>query len=124
MAAIAAIGAAEQSGPITRIGAGVLERSGKDRGRWLADYPDQPLDLSVDVAPRQPMTPCFVTSVESVIAATRTDPTALVLEVTEGILIEDGDRAMRLLGDLKELGVRVALDDFGTGQFSGRGTAR
>ena len=61
------------------------------------------------------MTPGFVTSVESVIAATRMDPTALVLEVTEGILFEDGDRAMRLLGDLKKLGVRVALDDFGTG---------
>ena len=74
-----------------------------------------PLDLSVNVSPRQLMTPGFVTSVESVIAATRMDPTALVLEVTEGILFEDGDRAMRLLGDLKKLGVRVALDDFGTG---------
>lgn len=115
MPATAAIADAEPSGLITRIGAWVLERGGKDRGRWHADHPDQPLDLSVDVSPQQLMTPGFVTSVESVIAATRTDPTALVLEVTEGTLIEDGDRAMRLLGDLKKLGVRVALDDFGTG---------
>lgn len=116
--AIAAIAAAEQSGLITRIGAWVLERSCKDRGRWLADHPDQPLDVSVNVSPLQLMTPGFVTSVESVIAATRMDPTALVLEVTEGILIEDGDRAMRVLGDLKKLGVRLALDDFGTGYCS------
>ena len=74
-----------------------------------------PLDLSVNVSPRQLMTPGVVTSVESVIAATRMEPTAFVIEVTEGILSEDGDRAMRLLGDLKKPGVRVALDDFGTG---------
>ena len=46
------------------------------------------------------------------------DPTALVLEVTEGIFIDDGERAMRVLGDLRRLGVRLALDDFGTGYCS------
>ncbi|MGV8968033.1 MAG: putative bifunctional diguanylate cyclase/phosphodiesterase [Cellulomonas sp.] len=116
--AIAAIAAAEQSGLITRIGAWVLERSCQERRLWLADHPDQPLDLSVNVSPRQLMTPGFVTSVESVIASTHMDPGALVLEVTEGVLIEDGDRAIRVLGDLKKLGVRLALDDFGTGYCS------
>jgi EAL domain-containing protein (putative c-di-GMP-specific phosphodiesterase class I) len=42
-------------------------------------------------------------------------PGALILEVTENILIDDSDRAMVALADLKELGVRLALDDFGTG---------
>ena len=46
------------------------------------------------------------------------DPTALVLEMTENILIEDSERAMTVLVDLKELGIRLALDDFGTGYSS------
>ena len=44
-------------------------------------------------------------------------PPALVLELTENILIEDSDRSMRVLTGLKALGVRLALDDFGTGYF-------
>jgi EAL domain-containing protein (putative c-di-GMP-specific phosphodiesterase class I) len=64
------------------------------------------------------MSPGFPTIVAAVLESTAMDPAALVLEVTEGILIDDGDRAMRVLGDLKNLGVRLALDDFGTGYCS------
>jgi EAL domain-containing protein (putative c-di-GMP-specific phosphodiesterase class I) len=46
------------------------------------------------------------------------DPAALLLELTENILIEDSDRAMTVLADVKALGVRLALDDFGTGYSS------
>ena len=46
------------------------------------------------------------------------DPTALTLEMTENIFIEDSERARTVLADLKELGVRLALDDFGTGYSS------
>ena len=46
------------------------------------------------------------------------DPAALVLEMTEGLFIDDSERAMTVLDDLKSLGVRLALDDFGTG-YSG-----
>jgi EAL domain-containing protein (putative c-di-GMP-specific phosphodiesterase class I) len=46
------------------------------------------------------------------------DPTALVLEMTENVFIEDGERATAVLIELKRLGVRLALDDFGTGYSS------
>jgi EAL domain-containing protein (putative c-di-GMP-specific phosphodiesterase class I) len=46
------------------------------------------------------------------------EPTALVLEVTEHVLIEDIERAMAVLSDLKKLGIKLALDDFGTGYSS------
>jgi EAL domain-containing protein (putative c-di-GMP-specific phosphodiesterase class I) len=46
------------------------------------------------------------------------DPTALVLEMTENIIIEDTERALTVLSDLRDLGVRLALDDFGTGYSS------
>jgi EAL domain-containing protein (putative c-di-GMP-specific phosphodiesterase class I) len=53
-----------------------------------------------------------------VLEATEMDPTALVLEMTENIFIEDSDRAIRVLAELNDLGIRLALDDFGTGYSS------
>src|SRR3546814_17715645 len=45
-------------------------------------------------------------------------PQALTLEVTESVLLEDVDHAVRTLAALTALGVRMALDDFGTGYSS------
>jgi len=113
-----AVAVAEQNGLIAEIGAWVLRRSCRDRTRWINKHPDRPLDLSVNVSGRQVMGPGFCGTVEAVLDATGMDPKALVLEVTEGIFIEDGDRAMSVLTELKTLGVRLALDDFGTGYSS------
>ena len=116
--ALIAIGVAEQSGLIVELGAWVLERSCRDRVRWLADHPGRTLDLSVNISARQVMHPGFAELVAEALAVTGMDPAALVLEVTEGIFIDDGERAMRVLSEVKELGVRLALDDFGTGYSS------
>ena len=51
------------------------------------------------------------------------DPGALILEMTEYVLLEDNERALRVLTDLKDLGIRLALDDFGTG-YSSLGSLR
>ena len=96
----------------------MLERSCADRARWLAEYPDQPLDVSVNVSVRQLMGPGFCATVSGILETTRMDPSALVLELTEGVFIEEGSRASSVLADLKALGVRLALDDFGTGYCS------
>jgi EAL domain-containing protein (putative c-di-GMP-specific phosphodiesterase class I) len=64
------------------------------------------------------MTPDFVASVAEVLADTSTDPHALTLEVTESIFIQDSERALVVLNDLKSLGVVLAIDDFGTGYSS------
>jgi diguanylate cyclase (GGDEF)-like protein len=109
------IEAAEQSGLIIPIGAWVLEQACRDRGRWAATYPDSPLELAVNVSARQLMSEEFVATVASVLSRTHMYPGALILEVTENILIDDGDRALVALADLKQLGVKLALDDFGTG---------
>jgi EAL domain-containing protein (putative c-di-GMP-specific phosphodiesterase class I) len=42
----------------------------------------------------------------------------LVLEVTENIIVDDGERSIEVLSDLKALGIRIAMDDFGTGYSS------
>jgi diguanylate cyclase (GGDEF)-like protein len=115
---LAMVAVAEQSGLISDIGAWVLERSCQDRNRWMTDNAGAKLDLAVNVSGRQLMTPDFGSTVAAVLERTSTDPTAVVLEITENVLIEDGARSVAVLADLKQLGVRLALDDFGTGYSS------
>jgi len=116
--ALVAIGIAEQNGLIVDLGSWVLERSCRDRARWLVAHPDQVLELSVNVSARQLMGQGFCAAVAAVLDATGMDPAALVLELTETVFIDDGDRAMSVLAGLKSLGLRLALDDFGTGYCS------
>ena len=112
------VGVAEENGLIIQIGAWVLERACSDHGRWPRQHPDTPLDLSVNVSARQLLGPGFSGTVAAVLNRTSMDPASLVLEMTEGIFIDDAGRAMTVLSDLKALGVRLALDDFGTGYSS------
>jgi diguanylate cyclase (GGDEF)-like protein len=116
--AVSLVDIAERSGLISDIGVWVLERSCLDRGGWLRDHPGAPLDLAVNVSARQLANPDFVRTVGSVLERTDMDPRALVLEVTENIFIEDTERAMTVLAELKQFGIRLALDDFGTGYSS------
>ncbi len=109
---------AEQSGLINELGTWVLERSCRDRALWLADHPEEPLDLAVNVSVRQLARPGFPSVVADVLAETRMDPTALVLEITESVFIEASDSTGLVLRELHDLGVRIALDDFGTGYSS------
>jgi len=116
--ALTAVAVAERDGLINEMGAWVLERACRDRVRWLREYPDRPLELSVNVSARQLMARDFAGTVAAVLAATQMDPTALVLEITEGILLSDSEHASTVVADLHALGVRLALDDFGTGYSS------
>jgi diguanylate cyclase (GGDEF)-like protein len=110
-----AVSIAEQSGLINELGEWVLDQACRDHARWPLNHRGDPLDLAVNVSARQLMTADFVATVARILARNRTDPSVLVLEMTEYILIEDVDRAMTVLADLKTLGIRIALDDFGTG---------
>jgi diguanylate cyclase (GGDEF)-like protein len=115
---ISLVAAAEQSGLITELGAWVLERSCRARVRWLTCHPDVPLDLAVNVSCRQLMSLNFCSTVASMLVRTGMDPASLILEITENIFIEDGERATTVMADLRDLGIRLALDDFGTGYSS------
>ncbi len=116
--AMSMIGVAEQSTLIDEVGAWVLERACRDRGRWLRSHPAVPIDLAVNVSARQLMAQDFPSLVEAVLDVTAMDPGALVLEMTEDVFVEDLDRAAAVLARLRGLGIRLALDDFGTGYSS------
>jgi EAL domain-containing protein (putative c-di-GMP-specific phosphodiesterase class I) len=109
---------AEHSGLINQIGRWVLVRACEDRHRWLEGPTPSSFQVSVNVSARQLMTAGFSQVVEDVLRETATNPRRITLEVTESVFVHDVQRAQRVLGELRQLGVHLALDDFGTGYSS------
>jgi EAL domain-containing protein (putative c-di-GMP-specific phosphodiesterase class I) len=103
---------AERSGRIVEIGAWMMQRS---LGEFAAAVPDPRMTLAVNVSPRQLNAAHLVGTVDAALTESGLDPERLVLEITEGALVEDPDAARTVLNDLRALGVTIALDDFGTG---------
>jgi diguanylate cyclase (GGDEF)-like protein len=104
---------AEKSGQIIELGRWVLEQACSARHAW-----EDHVALSVNVSAHQFMSAGFAELVAGVLARTSTDPRLLTLEVTESVFVRDEGRALVVLDELKDIGVRLALDDFGTGYSS------
>jgi EAL domain-containing protein (putative c-di-GMP-specific phosphodiesterase class I) len=71
--------------------------------------------VSVNVSARQFQQPVFHQQVAAVLAEYGIEPGLIELEMTEGLLMDDSDSALRELRHLKQIGVRISVDDFGTG---------
>jgi EAL domain-containing protein (putative c-di-GMP-specific phosphodiesterase class I) len=76
------------------------------------------LTVCVNVSARQFAHVDFVEQIRQVLQETSFDPRYLKLEITESLLMENIETAMRKLQQLKEMGVLLAMDDFGTGYSS------
>jgi diguanylate cyclase (GGDEF)-like protein/PAS domain S-box-containing protein len=112
------IGLAEETGLIVPLGLWVLETACAQARRWQLEFPDHPLQLSVNVSTRQLHEPDFIQTVDEVLRATELRPESLAIEITEGLLLGDRDEVVAQLAGLKALGLKVAVDDFGTGYSS------
>ena len=110
------IGLAERTGLIVPLGLKVLQLACAQLARWQPTAPY--LTVAVNVSARQLVEPGFVEDVRRVLWSSRIDPTRLVLELTESLLVDDSEAAVAVLWQLRSLGVRLALDDFGTGYSS------
>jgi diguanylate cyclase (GGDEF)-like protein/PAS domain S-box-containing protein len=112
------IAVAEEKGYIEAMGEWALYEAARQGARWQAYAPPgQVLQMAVNISPWQ-VTARLVDVVRDVLTNSALPPEALVLEVTESVLLERTVEAVRVLGDLKSLGVRIAVDDFGTGYSS------
>jgi len=103
---------AEQTGLVVAIGEHILEatlRGGVKEGLF-----DRGLRLACNVSPVQLRVPGFHTVVQEAMAAHGVAREQLVIEVTEQVLVEEG-QAAQTLHRLAGLGVTIAIDDFGTG---------
>ena len=110
---------AEETGIIVPVGRWVLAEACRQMAAWRAKHPSlPPAWVSVNVSRRQLGDPELVAHVARVIGESGVDPSLVKLELTESVIMEDGEAARRTLLRLKELGVRVSMDDFGTGYSS------
>jgi diguanylate cyclase (GGDEF)-like protein/PAS domain S-box-containing protein len=138
------ISLAEETGQIVPLGSWVLARAAADIARWRRDLhrgphreppardaapdrrvrtpddapPPRGLYVSVNVSARQFSAPGFVDGLRRVLDASGLEPGALMLELTESVLLRRDERVQSDLTQLKAIGVRLAIDDFGTGYSS------
>ncbi|MEZ6023431.1 MAG: EAL domain-containing protein [Hyphomonadaceae bacterium] len=103
---------AEEAGLMPSLGAYVLEKAFVDCQRW----PD--LEVAINLSPVQFRHVDLVELLESLLAKHKVDPRRIVLEVTEGVMMESTDRNRHILDQVRAMGFKVALDDFGTGYSS------
>ncbi len=107
---------AERNGLIVPLTTLVLDRAVAACAAWRAEGLD--LSISVNLSARSLLDMMLPTAVAETLAKHGLPSDRLTLEITESIVLSDADRALGLLADLRELGVRLSLDDFGTGYSS------
>jgi EAL domain-containing protein (putative c-di-GMP-specific phosphodiesterase class I) len=110
---------AEETGLIVPIGRWVLGEACRQTVEWREQQPEgSKLWVSVNLSTRQLFERDLVDVVREILEESGLEPNALVLEITEGSLMEGVTETIEKLRGLKDLGVRLAIDDFGTGSSS------
>ncbi len=109
------ISIAEETGLIIPIGRWILEESCRQLKEWQNLNMPKPLSVSVNLSAKQLMHPSLITQVKEILQNTGLDSQFLKLEVTESTVMEHSEIALRVLSQLRELGVGLSTDDFGTG---------
>lgn len=110
------IKAAEENGLITQIGEWVINEACSQNKEWQ-DAGMERLKMSINLSTQQFLTTNLITYVEEVLERTGLDPQYLVVEITEYMAMEY-DYSIRVLKQLKALGIGISIDDFGTGYSS------
>jgi len=108
---------AEQGGQIVEIGEWVLRKACIYLRQWQDAGICLP-HLSVNVSSHQFNHAGFVEMVKHALSDSGADPQSLMLELTEGVAVDQIDETIEKMGQLKELGIGLSIDDFGTGYSS------
>lgn len=108
---------AEDSGLIGELGGWILRQACLDAAA-LREVTGQELRMAVNVSPRQFARKGWLAEVQDALDAASLPASALELEITEGILMNDDHDALAVLHALKEIGTRIVVDDFGQGYSS------
>ena len=106
-----------ETGLIGIVGRRVIEDSCEHASRWLA-LSGSLVPVSVNIVPAQLYDAGFADFIAHMLMTHDLPGDGLILELTEGSLLQDAPKAGRQLAALREMGVRVLIDDFGTGYSS------
>lgn len=108
---------AEDTGLIVPIGKWVLQTACAQNVAWLKEGLP-PVCLAVNLSARQFADENLLSDIAQALQVTGMQPGLLELELTESMVMQDHERAIKILSELKRIGVRLAIDDFGVGYSS------
>ena len=109
---------AEETGLIVQLGAWVLGEACRQLHVWQREHPEMSLAVSVNISGRQLQGTGLSDALRQTLTSSGVEPSAVVLEITESVLMQQTESVLERLQQLKALGVRLAIDDFGTGYSS------
>ncbi|MER0237472.1 bifunctional diguanylate cyclase/phosphodiesterase [Fulvimarina sp. MAC8] len=104
---------AEKYGIIADLGRFVLEETCRNAAAWPEHY-----CAAINVSPSELSDPCFLKPVSRTVARYGISPNRMEFEITESLLVQNEQEALKTIEALRERGFSVALDDFGTGYSS------
>jgi diguanylate cyclase (GGDEF)-like protein len=107
---------AERNGLIIPIGEWVLNEACRQAKAWLDD--GYPLVMAVNLSALQFKRGNLLETVANALAGSGLPAELLELELTESILLQDQEAAIKTIDELKKMGVKLSIDDFGTGYSS------
>jgi len=108
---------AEETGLIVPLGKWVLHTACAQSVAWLQEGLP-PVHMAVNLSARQFADEDLVKDIAAALESTGLQPELLELELTESMVIQNTERAGRVLAEIKKMGVRLAIDDFGVGYSS------
>ncbi|MBZ4682713.1 MAG: nifL [Fusobacteriales bacterium] len=108
---------AEENGMIHQIGEWVIDTSLNSLKEWNNLF-NKKIEISINLSPLQFSGVNIVESIYKKAKKLNLDPEYITFEITEGILIEDVNKANDIINNFKKYGFKIALDDFGTGYSS------
>lgn len=107
----------EELGLIVEVGEWALVQACQQNMAWQAQgHP--PIRMAVNLSAQQFYRGDIVKSVKHALEVSGMDPQWLELELTESLTLDDTEVTIKIMNDLKDLGVTLSLDDFGTGWSS------
>jgi EAL domain-containing protein (putative c-di-GMP-specific phosphodiesterase class I) len=108
---------AEECGLIEQIGLWSIREACRQMAEWRASGLDIP-SVAVNLSPINFQNENLATAVAEILADHRLSPEMLMLEITEGVIMNERSVAIETMNAVRELGVGLSLDDFGTGYSS------
>jgi diguanylate cyclase (GGDEF)-like protein/PAS domain S-box-containing protein len=109
---------AESNGLISQLGDAVLDQALATRAEWLAARPEIAINVGGNLSARQLRDPQLADRIEVMLRRHGLPGDRVVLELTESVTLEDVDRVVAVMEQVRSLGIRFAVDDFGTGYSS------